>query len=99
MPLAPLVCAVQIHKAPTKHGTWAENYTDGWYIHPSPEHYRCHKIYTKKTRSMRISDTVWFKHKYITQPTIPPANMIVKALTDLTQALKGETKLRRTRSN
>jgi hypothetical protein len=42
---------------------------------------------------MRISDTVWFKHKYITQPTVTPANMIVKALTDLTQALKGKTNL------
>jgi hypothetical protein len=93
MPLAPLGCAVQMHKAPTKRGTWAENTTDGWYIQTSPEHYRCHKIYTKKTRSMRISDTVWFKHKYITQPTITPANMIVEALTDLTQAFKGKTNL------
>ncbi len=40
---------------------------------------------------MRISDTVWFKHKFITQPTITPADMIVKVLTNLTQALKGKT--------
>jgi hypothetical protein len=42
---------------------------------------------------MRISDTVWFKHKYITQPTVTLADMIVKALTDLTQELKGRTNL------
>ncbi len=42
MPLAPLGCAVQMHEAPTKCGTWAENTTDGWYIQTSPEHYRCH---------------------------------------------------------
>ncbi len=42
---------------------------------------------------MRISDTIWFKHKYITQPTVTPADMIVKALTDQTQALKGRTNL------
>ena len=53
------------------------------------EHYRCHKIYMKKTRSKRISDTVFFKHKYITQPTVTPADTIVKALDDLTHALKG----------
>ncbi len=93
MPLAPLGCAVQMHKAPTKCKTWAENTTDGWFIQTSPEHYRCHVIYTKKTRSVRISDLVWFKHKYITQPTVTPANMIVKALTDLTPALKGKTNL------
>jgi len=53
------------------------------------EHYRCHKIYVKKTRSERISDTVFFKHKYITQPTVTPADTIVKALDDLTHSLKG----------
>ena len=53
------------------------------------EHYRCHKVYVKKTRSERISDTVFFKHKYITQPTVTPADTIVKALDDLTHALKG----------
>ena len=53
------------------------------------EHYRCHRIYVKKTRSERISDTVFFKHKYITQPTVTPADTIVKALDDLTHALKG----------
>ena len=53
------------------------------------EHYICHKIYVKKTRSERISDTVFFKHKYITQPTVTPADTIVKALDDLTHALKG----------
>ncbi len=42
MPLAPLGCTVQMHEAPTKRGTWAENTTDGWYIQTSPEHYRCH---------------------------------------------------------
>jgi hypothetical protein len=91
MPLAPLGCTVQMHEAPTKQGTWAENSIDGWYIQTSPEHYRCHVIYTKKTKSMRISDTVWFKHKFITQPTVTPADMIVKVLTDLTQAPKGKT--------
>ncbi len=80
MPLAPLGCAVQMHKAPTKRGTWAENSINRWYTQTSPEHYRCHVIYTKKTKSMRISDTVWFKHKFITQPTVTPADMIVKVL-------------------
>ena len=63
---------------------------NGWYIGASMEHYRCHKIYVKKTRSERISDTVFFKHKYITQPTVTPADTIVKALNDLPNALKGK---------
>ena len=36
-------------------------------------------IHVKKTRSKQITDTVWFKHKYITQPKVTPADQIVKA--------------------
>jgi hypothetical protein len=69
--------------------TWAENSIDGWYLRTSTEHYLCHVVYVKKTRSERISDTVWFKHKYITQPNVTPVDQIVKAINDLTCALKG----------
>jgi hypothetical protein len=34
---------------------------------------------------------VFFKTKYITEPTLTPADVITKALNDLTQALKGQT--------
>ena len=63
MPLAPMGCA-----------TWAENSIDGWYLCTSTEHYRCHVVHLKKTRSERITDTVWFKHKYITQPNVTPVD-------------------------
>ncbi len=58
------------------------------YLCTSSERYLCHVIYVKKTRSERISDTVHFKHKYITQPTLTSEDTIVKALNDLTNALK-----------
>jgi hypothetical protein len=88
MPSALMGCAVQIHKRSEKRGSWAFNSIDGWYLRTSPEHYQCHVIYVKKTRSERISDTVHFKHKYITQPTLTPEDTIVTALNDLTNALK-----------
>jgi hypothetical protein len=64
------------------------NSVDGWYLRTSDEHYRCHEIYAKHTRSTRISDTVHFKHKHITAPTLTPEDTIVKAMTDLTEALR-----------
>jgi hypothetical protein len=88
MPLAPMGCAVQIHENSERRRSWAANSSDGWYLRTSPEHYRCHVIYCKNTRSERISDTVHFKHKYITEPTLTPEDTIVKALNNLTQALK-----------
>jgi hypothetical protein len=92
MPLAPMVCVVQIHKRSEKRGSWALNSRDGWYLHTSLQHFRCHVIYIEKTRSERISDTVHFKHKYITQPTLMPEDTTVKALNDLTNALKQKRK-------
>ena len=55
-----------------------------------PRTLSCHVIHVKKTRSKRITDTVWFKHKYITQPKVTPADQIVNAINDLTCALKGK---------
>ncbi len=44
---------------------------------------------SRKQEAKGYLDTVFFKHKYITQPTLTQADIIVKALNDLTHALKG----------
>jgi hypothetical protein len=88
MPLAPMGCAVKIHEHSERRGSWVANVVDRWYLQTSPEHYQCHIVYVKSTRSERVSDTVKFKHKYIMQPTLMPEDTVVKALNDLTQALK-----------
>jgi hypothetical protein len=62
---------------------------DGWYLQTSPEHYRCHVVFVKKTQAKRVTDTLFFRHKYITQPTVTPADIIIKAYRDLTSALQG----------
>ena len=87
MPLAPMGCAVQVHVSPNRRLTWAAHSLDGWYLRTSDEHYRCHVVFVKKTRSKRISDTVYFQHKYITNPTITHEDKVVKALGDATQTL------------
>jgi hypothetical protein len=59
-----------MHKSIDRQGTWAEHSIDRWYLGTSPEHYQCHIIYAKGTQSERLSDTVFFKTKFITQPTL-----------------------------
>jgi hypothetical protein len=88
MPLAPLGCKVQMHESTNRRKTWDPRALHGWYLGTSPEHYRCHIIFCQKTRSERISDTVFFQHRYITQPTVTPEDQIVKAIGDLTSALR-----------
>ena len=51
-------------------------------------------IYVKQTKNERISDTVYFKTKYITQPTLTDADVITKALNDLSQAIKRKNNIK-----
>jgi hypothetical protein len=46
-------------------------------------------VYITKTRATRISDTVFFKHQYITNPMVSPESHVVAAAQQLTTALKG----------
>ena len=62
---------------------------DGWYLHTSPHHYRCFEVWSKHIGAERISDTVFFKHKHIKNPTVSPEDAVVKAAKELTAALKG----------
>jgi hypothetical protein len=46
-------------------------------------------VYITKTRATRFSDTVFFKHQYITNPMVSPESHIVAAAQQLATALKG----------
>ena len=61
-----------------------------WYLGASMEHYQCHRCWIFETRSVRIGNTVFFKHKYLTMPTITTADAIVTATKDLEETIKGD---------
>jgi hypothetical protein len=42
-----------------------------------------------KTKATRVSDKVFFKHQYITNPQVTPKTLVIKVVLDLTSALKG----------
>ena len=80
MHLVPMGCNVQVHEKSDTRGTWAFHSVDGWYLNTSPEHYHTHKCHIKHTNSDRFSDTVEFQHKRITNPTVTPADKIIRAI-------------------
>ena len=88
MPLAPMGCEVQVHKKSHSRGSWAYHSVEGWYLETSPEHYQTHSCYIKPTQRERLSDTVHFKHKNITNPSLLHADKIMKAISDLANILK-----------
>jgi hypothetical protein len=62
-PFIPLGCAVQAHVKPEACQMWDTHSEAGFNIGTSMEHHCCFKIYIVRTRAMRISNTVFFKHK------------------------------------
>jgi hypothetical protein len=68
MPLAPLGVECIMYIQPDKRKTFAPRAIKGWYIGTSKEHYRYYKAWCKETKTTRGSETVYFKHKYITIP-------------------------------
>ena len=53
------------------------------------EDHRCFRVYITQTKVIRISDTVFFKHQYITNPTVSPESHVVVAAQQLTIVLQG----------
>ena len=88
-PFAPLGCAIQSHVKPEDRHSWDARADAGFSLGTSMEHHRCYRVYITKTRSTRISDTVFFQHQYITNPTISPESKVIAAAQQLTAALKG----------
>ena len=65
--------------------TWSEYSADRLYLGVVSKHYICHKILLRNHRQEEAPAQKIFKHKYITQPTVTPADAIIKALSNLKQ--------------
>jgi hypothetical protein len=88
MPLGPLGCKTQCFVSPEERRSFGTHSIDSWYIGTSPDHYRCHKVFVKETKAVRITDTLLFHHKEITQPTVTVADALVTAAAVLAETVK-----------
>jgi hypothetical protein len=88
-PFAPLRCAIKAHVKPEDRRTWDTRSDAGFSLGTSMQHHRCFCMYITKTRATRISDTVFVKHQYITNPTVSPESQVVSAAQQLATALQG----------
>ena len=68
---------------------WVAHTASGYYIENAWEHYRCHQVYISSSKHERISRTVFFRHKYLTMPTITPTDALIKAADNLVDVILG----------
>ncbi len=59
-PLAPPGIKIAIHKKPSQRSSWSYLATEGFYVGPSMNHYRCMRCYLPDTRTEIDSDTLQF---------------------------------------
>ena len=59
----------------------------GFCVGNSWEYLRCQKVYISETRNVRVGQTVSFKHRYPTQPSITPSSLL-KGPTPVNDALQ-----------
>jgi hypothetical protein len=88
-PFTPLGCVIHSHVKPDNHKSWDTRANTSLNLGTSMEHHRCYRAYITKTGSTQVSNTVNFKHQYITNPTVSPESLVVAAAQQLTTALKG----------
>jgi hypothetical protein len=84
-----LGCAVQMHVKPDNRLSWDTRLEPGFNLGTSMEHHQCFRVYVTRTRATRISNTIVFKHQYITSPIISPEFHVVAAAQQLIMALQG----------
>ena len=82
-PFALLGVEVEVYEMPSKSSTWGAHTKKGYYIGNSWEHDWCHKVWVPETRHVSVGQTIFFKHKYLTQPSITPLDVIVQATGNL----------------
>ena len=82
-PLAPPGTRVVAHTKSDTRTTWALNGESGWYIGPSPEHYRCVQVYFPRTRTTRHCDTVEFFPTIFKVPKMSLEDYLRQAATDI----------------
>eukprot|EP00804_Cyclotella_cryptica_P027939 CCRYP_003830-RB/>CCRYP_003830-RB protein AED:0.42 eAED:0.41 QI:0/0/0/1/0/0/3/0/461 len=81
-----------MHDKPHQRKTYAQHCSKGWVIGTSTEHYRCWKIWSPTTRSTRSAATEFFKHKYLTNLFMSPADALIAAAANLTHVIKHNAK-------
>ena len=87
-PLAPPGTKVQVFESPTTRKTWAPHSSNGFYIGPAMQHYRCYKCYIPATRGERIARTVHFLPHDQHLPSLSAADIISNAALEITSALQ-----------
>eukprot|EP00804_Cyclotella_cryptica_P030727 CCRYP_009139-RA/>CCRYP_009139-RA protein AED:0.22 eAED:0.22 QI:0/0/0/1/0/0/4/0/733 len=86
-PLGPMGCPVIIHNKASTRKSWDFRGRDGFSIGPALLHYRCFQVVDSATKNLLISDTVEFRHNFLSQPKLSYEDRLLHAINFLSTAI------------
>jgi hypothetical protein len=86
-PLAPPGTRIVVHENSNNRTSFGTHATDGWYIGPALDHYRCYHCYIPSTASTRNADTVDFFPKQVPFPKTNTDDYLRQAAEDIVSIL------------
>jgi hypothetical protein len=88
-PLALLGTKALIYDDPATRASWAPHETDGFYVGPANDHYRCLWFYIPATRRFRFSDTWRMYPSHCQFPVLSENDTTLQAVGDIFEKLGG----------
>ena len=77
--LAPIGTKVALHEKPSQHLSWDPHGTEGWYLGPALEHYRCYRLFVNKSKAERVTDTLKVYPHKVPMPYATPTDVAIQA--------------------
>jgi hypothetical protein len=88
-PLAPLGTKALIYNDPDSCASWAPHATDGYYVGPAVDHYRCLRFYIPTTQRFQFADTWCLYPTHCQIPVASQHDLSIAATEDLLASLGG----------
>ena len=83
------IMRVLVHDLPNHRKSWAPHASEGFYLGPALNHYRCFRVLNPTTNAKRISETVrWMPHSTIQVPTPTPDDLLRISIQDFITTLR-----------
>jgi hypothetical protein len=87
-PFVPIGMEALVHDKQHKCQTYAEHCKKAFVLGTSTKHYQHWKFWSTATRATCILGAAFFKHKYLTNPSVTPKDLVITAAENLTQAFE-----------
>ena len=87
-PFAPVGCKIIIHNRINERPSWSDHGSRGFYVGPAIKHYGNYVCFMSESKSIHISNTVYFFPTTCADPTMSAAEQLSLIMIDLLDVLK-----------